>query len=90
MFGLGLIVLLLVPLAVNRLWVFADSYRLWNDAACHCRSSEWQAPTGSISIAVRLRQGLTNWMRRSPIFSAQRTSARNTRRSVSSSVGHTP
>ena len=27
-----LIVLLLVPLAWNRLWVFADNYRLWNDA----------------------------------------------------------
>lgn len=25
--------LLLVPLSWNRLWVFADSYRLWNDAA---------------------------------------------------------
>lgn len=31
--ALGLAVLLLVPLAWNRLWVFADSYRLWNDAA---------------------------------------------------------
>ena len=31
-FVLGLAALLLVPLAVNRLWVFADSYRLWNDA----------------------------------------------------------
>ncbi len=31
--GMGLIVLLLVPLAWNRLWVFADNYRLWNDAA---------------------------------------------------------
>jgi hypothetical protein len=30
--ALGLAVLLLVPLAVNRLWVFADNYRLWNDA----------------------------------------------------------
>lgn len=29
---MGLSALLLVPLAVNRLWVFADSYRLWNDA----------------------------------------------------------
>lgn len=28
-----LIALLLVPLAWNRLWVFADNYRLWNDAA---------------------------------------------------------
>lgn len=33
LFGLGLLVLLLAPLAVNRLWVFADGYRLWNDAA---------------------------------------------------------
>lgn len=30
--GVG-VVLLLVPLAWNRLWVFADNYRLWNDAA---------------------------------------------------------
>jgi hypothetical protein len=29
---LGLTVLLLAPLAVNRLWVFADNYRMWNDA----------------------------------------------------------
>ena len=33
LFGLGLIVILLVPLSWNRLWVFADEYRLWNDAA---------------------------------------------------------
>jgi tetratricopeptide (TPR) repeat protein len=30
--GLGLVVALLAPAAVNRLWVFADGYRLWNDA----------------------------------------------------------
>lgn len=36
--GLGFVVLLLVPLAWNRLWVFADSYRLWNDAALLLRS----------------------------------------------------
>ena len=28
-----LLTLLLIPLSWNRLWVFADSYRLWNDAA---------------------------------------------------------
>jgi len=28
----ALVVLLLVPLAWNRLWVFADNYRLWDDA----------------------------------------------------------
>lgn len=33
LFGSGLLVLLLIPLAWNRLWVFADNYRLWNDAA---------------------------------------------------------
>lgn len=33
LFGLGLVALLMVPLAWNRLWVFADNYRLWNDAA---------------------------------------------------------
>lgn len=32
LFSLGFAALLLAPLAVNRLWVFADSYRLWNDA----------------------------------------------------------
>lgn len=32
-FALVLAALLLVPAAVNRLWVFADPYRLWNDAA---------------------------------------------------------
>jgi len=31
--ALGLSVLLLLPLALNRQWVFADNYRLWNDAA---------------------------------------------------------
>ena len=31
--GLGIAVVLLVPLAWNRLWVFADIYRLWDDAA---------------------------------------------------------
>ena len=29
---LGVTVLLLLPLAWNRLWVFGDNYRLWNDA----------------------------------------------------------
>jgi tetratricopeptide (TPR) repeat protein len=31
--ALTVITLLLVPLSWNRLWVFADNYRLWNDAA---------------------------------------------------------
>lgn len=31
--ALGLVALLLGSLAVNRLWVFANNYRLWNDAA---------------------------------------------------------
>ena len=30
---LGCAAVLLVPLAANRLWVFGDNYRLWNDAA---------------------------------------------------------
>jgi protein O-mannosyl-transferase len=30
---LGISVLILMPLVANRLWVFADNYRLWNDAA---------------------------------------------------------
>lgn len=30
---LGCVVTLLTPLAWNRLWVFSDNYRLWNDAA---------------------------------------------------------
>ncbi|HYR05600.1 MAG TPA: tetratricopeptide repeat protein [Gallionella sp.] len=36
--GLALLVLLLVPLSWNRLWVFADTYRLWNDAALLLRN----------------------------------------------------
>jgi len=38
--GLGFIALLLVPLSWNRLWVFADNYRLWNDAALLLRSDQ--------------------------------------------------
>lgn len=30
---LGCVAILMVPLAWNRLWIFADDYRLWNDAA---------------------------------------------------------
>ena len=36
--GVGCAALLLMPLAWNRLWVFADNYRLWNDAALLLRS----------------------------------------------------
>lgn len=39
-FAAGLIILLLVPLSVNRLRVFADDYRLWDDAAKLLRSGE--------------------------------------------------
>ncbi|MDD5180649.1 MAG: tetratricopeptide repeat protein [Gallionellaceae bacterium] len=42
---LGLATLLLLPLAWNRLWVFADEYRLWDDAAKLLRSGE--APLAS-------------------------------------------
>lgn len=31
--ALGCVAILLIPLAWNRLWVFGDKYRLWNDAA---------------------------------------------------------
>lgn len=31
--GMGFIAVLLISLAWNRLWVFGDEYRLWNDAA---------------------------------------------------------
>jgi tetratricopeptide (TPR) repeat protein len=34
----GCAVVLLVPLAWNRLWVFGDNYRLWNDAAMLLRN----------------------------------------------------
>ena len=40
LFALGLAALLLVSLSVNRLWVFADNYRLWDDAAKLLRSGE--------------------------------------------------
>ena len=32
------VILLLIPISWNRLWVFADSYRLWNDAAVLLKS----------------------------------------------------
>lgn len=38
--ALGLATLMLAPLSVNRLWVFADDYRLWDDAAKLLRSEE--------------------------------------------------
>ena len=38
--ALGCVVLLLVPLAWNRLWVFADNYRLWNDAVLLLRDEQ--------------------------------------------------
>lgn len=41
-FALGLVVLLLTAFAWNRLWVFADSYRLWNDAALLLSSEQVQ------------------------------------------------
>ena len=31
--GMGFIAILLISLSWNRLWIFADNYRLWNDAA---------------------------------------------------------
>ena len=37
---LGCVVLLLAPLSWNRLWVFADNYRLWNDAALLLRNGQ--------------------------------------------------
>lgn len=37
--GLGLLVLLLAPLAWNRLGTFSDNYRLWNDAALLLRNN---------------------------------------------------
>jgi protein O-mannosyl-transferase len=44
---LGVVVLMLLPLTLNRLWVFADNYRLWNDAAKLLKS-------GKESLAVRI------------------------------------
>lgn len=38
--AIGLAAFLLVPLSVNRLWVFADDFRLWDDAAKLLRSEE--------------------------------------------------
>jgi len=40
LFAFGFAALLLVPLSINRLWVFADDYRLWNDAAKLLRTGE--------------------------------------------------
>lgn len=47
LYALSLAALLLVPLSVNRLWVFSSSYRLWNDAAKLLR-------TGNEPLASRI------------------------------------
>lgn len=47
LFTLGVVAVLLLPLTWNRLWVFADNYRLWNDAAQLLKS-------GNESLAVRI------------------------------------
>ncbi len=38
--GVAVVVALLAPAAANRLWVFADTYRLWNDAALLLRDEQ--------------------------------------------------
>jgi tetratricopeptide (TPR) repeat protein len=40
MLVMGLSALLMLPLAWNRLWVFGDNYRLWNDAALLLNSEQ--------------------------------------------------
>jgi protein O-mannosyl-transferase len=37
--AMGCVSILLIPLAWNRLWVFGDNYRLWNDAALLLKNS---------------------------------------------------
>lgn len=58
---LGCATVLLVPLAANRLWVFGDNYRLWNDAVLLLENK--QVP-GADRIYYNRAQGLMaqrNW-----------------------------
>lgn len=58
---MGLLILVLVPLTINRLWVLGDSYRLWDDAARLLR-------TGKEPLASRIyynravaERGMRRW-----------------------------
>ena len=59
--ALGLAVLLLVPLSVNRLWVFADNYRLWDDAAKLLRSGEEPLASRIFYNRAVAEAGLGKW-----------------------------
>lgn len=61
LFALGLAVLLLVPLSVNRLWVFADNYRLWDDAAKLLRSGEEPLASRIFYNRAHAEAGLGKW-----------------------------
>ena len=52
---LGCVVILLVPLAWNRLWVFGDTFRLWNDAALLLKN---ERTAGADRIFFNRGQGL--------------------------------
>lgn len=61
LFALGLAVLLLMPLSVNRLWVFADNYRLWDDAAKLLRSGEEPLASRIFYNRAHAEAGLGKW-----------------------------
>ena len=87
--ALGLTALLLAPLAVNRLWVFADNYRLWNDAALLLPNDRVAGADRIFFNRGQAERRQINGMRRLQISSAWWPSARNMRRFVSSSAGRT-
>ena len=59
--ALGFTVLLLLSLSVNRLWVFADEYRLWDDAAKLLRSGEEPLASRVFYNRARAEANLGKW-----------------------------
>jgi hypothetical protein len=72
---LGLSVFLLVPLSINRLWVFADNYRLWDDAAKLLRSGDEPLSSRIFYNRAVAEAGLGKW--EAAVSDYERAVARN-------------
>ena len=57
----ALVVLLLAPLAWNRLWVFADNYRLWDDAVGLLQGEDRLGAHRTYYIRAHASAAVKNW-----------------------------
>ena len=73
--ALGLAILLLVPLSLNRLWIFADDYRLWDDAAKLLHSGE--EPLASRIFYNRARAAAHSGKWKAAVIDYEKAIARN-------------